>query len=222
MYKIETHLHLSEVSRCAHIRSDAMIRAYLNAGYHTVIVTDHLSPDTLERLGDIPWEDKTTIFLSGYYRAREEGRRLGVNVLMGAEVEFVGDPNHYLAYGISRKFLDAYPNLHKMNIQKFSEIARKNGILLIQAHPFRNNVCYPTPGYVDGIEVYNGNPRHNDFNQEAEKIALEHKLYMTSGSDAHQTEDIGVAGMISECEIKTMEAFIELIKSRKGSLIKGK
>ena len=220
MYKIETHLHSSEVSPCGHIRSDGMIRAYHRAGYHTVIVTDHFHRGTIDSLGDIPWEKKTTIFLTGYYRAREEGRKLGMNVLLGAEIEFVGEPNHYLAYGISKEFMDAYPNLHRMNIQEFSKIAQENGILLIQAHPFRDNKCYPTPEYVDGIEVYNGNPRHNDFDQEAKKIALEYNLYMTSGSDAHQMEDIGVAGMMSEHEIKTMEEFMELIKSGQGSMIK--
>ena len=52
------------------------------------------------------------------------------------------------------------------------------------------------------------------------KIALEYNLYMTSGSDAHRMEDIGVAGMMSEHEIKTMEEFMELIKSGQGGMMK--
>ena len=213
-------MHTADGSPCGHIRGNTLVRLYHEAGYHTVIITDHFHHDTIEPLGDIPWEEKTTIFLAGYYRAREEGRKLGLNVLLGAEIGFIGEPNHYLAYGISKEFLDAYPNLHRMKIEEFSKIAKENGILLIQAHPFRDNKCYPTPEYVDGIEVYNGNPRHNDFDQEAKKIALEYNLYMTSGSDAHRMEDIGVAGMMSEHEIKTMEEFMELIKSGQGGMMK--
>ena len=39
--------------------------------YKTVFVSDHLMQDWCDSLGDIPWADKMTIFLSGYYKAKK-------------------------------------------------------------------------------------------------------------------------------------------------------
>ena len=40
-YKYETHLHTSEVSKCAHNTGAEMARAYKKAGYTGIFVTDH-------------------------------------------------------------------------------------------------------------------------------------------------------------------------------------
>ena len=111
MFKTETHLHTAEVSRCGKKRAFQMIRAYKEAGYSTVFVTDHFQMNTLDALGDISWADKVTIFLSGYYAAKCEGEKIGVCVLPGAEICFGGeDPNHYLVYGLTKEFLLQYEN----------------------------------------------------------------------------------------------------------------
>lgn len=217
MYKIETHLHTAEVSRCSKLRADEMIRRYHEAGYSTVFVSDHFQPNSIDVLGDIPWEEKMAIFLSGYYKAKFEGDKLGVNVLPAVEFTF---SNHYLAYGITKKFLDSYPDIHKKTAAEFSKIAKENGIFVIQAHPYRDGKHRPTPELVDGIEIYNSNPRHEDHSELSEKLAKEHNLYVTAGSDAHRVEDIAGSGLISEWEIKTVDDFIALVKSGKAKIIK--
>ena len=131
MYKIETHLHTSEVSVCSQIRAEEMIKLYHQAEYSTIIVSDHFP---YRSLGKIPWEEQTAIFLSGYYKAKVAGRKYGMNVIPAAEITFAGSPNDYLAYGISKAFLDAYPYLHEMKIEEFAPIAKENNVLLIQAH----------------------------------------------------------------------------------------
>ena len=73
---------------------------------------------------------------------------------------------------------------------------------------------------VDGLEVHNSNPRHDDHEEITMAQALEHNLYQTGGSDAHRLDDYGLGGMISDTEIKTIDEFIELVKSRKAQLIK--
>ena len=40
-YKYETHLHTSEVSKCAYNTGAEMVRAYKKAGYTGIFVTDH-------------------------------------------------------------------------------------------------------------------------------------------------------------------------------------
>ena len=41
MYKIETHMHVSETSGCALLSAEEMIKRYAEAGYDTVFSTDH-------------------------------------------------------------------------------------------------------------------------------------------------------------------------------------
>ncbi len=221
MYKTEPHLHVAEVSPCSKIRAVEMVKLYHEAGYKTIFVSDHLKQVYFDKLGDIPWEDKTTIFLSGYYIAKEAGKKYDMNVLMSAEILFEGNPNHYLVYGIDKEFLDSYPDLCKMTVEEFYKIAKQHNVFVVQAHPFRDESCYPTPDSVDAMEIYNSNPRHKDFSEKSEKCAKEHSLYVTAGSDSHQLPDIGKGGILSETEIKTAEEFIALIKSGKAILYKG-
>lgn len=220
MFKTETHLHTAEVSRCGKKRAHEMIRAYKEAGYSTVFVSDHFQKNTLDTLGDIPWEEKISIFLSGYYHAKYEGELLGITVLPAMEVCFVDAPNHYLVYGITKEILSAYPELHTLGIARFVEIARENGLLLVQAHPHRDGVCYPTPQFVEGMEVYNSNPRHEDQSALSEAAAKEHGLFMIGGSDAHRDEDIALSGILTEERIETAEQFIRLVREGKNKIIR--
>ena len=221
MFKTETHLHTQEVSPCSHIRAKQMIRKYKEAGYSTVFVTDHFQSGTIDSYGDIPWTDKMSIFFAGYYIAKCEGEKIGINVLPGAEICFKDAPNHYLVYGITREFFDKYPELHTYGIDKFSKIAHENGLFIIQAHPHRDGKCFPTPEYVDGIEVYNSNPRHEDNSELSEQIVAAHGLSVIGGSDAHREEDLARGGIETEVEIKTAEDFINLVKLGNVNVIRG-
>ena len=145
-----------------------MVRQYKEAGYSTVFVSDHFQSNSLDVLGDIPWSDKITIFLSGYYKAKYEGETIGVNVLPAAEFCFADSKNHYLAYGITKEFLDTHPDLHKMPAAEFLKIAREAGIFIVHAHPYRDGKDGATPELVDAMEIYNSNPRHEDHSELSE------------------------------------------------------
>lgn len=219
MFKTETHLHTAEVSRCGKLRAFQMVRAYKEAGYSTLFITDHFQANTLDALGDIPWEEKISIFLSGYYSAKYEGDKLGVAVLPGAEVCFAGDVNHYLLFGLTKEFLVANENLHTYGIEKLREVTKKSGILIVQAHPHRDGGCVPVPDMVDGFEVYNSNPRHDDMSDKSFMAAAAHGLLMTGGSDAHRTEDIGGSGVLTKERIESAEQFIRLLRAGKCEVI---
>ena len=220
MYKVETHLHTSEGSRCGKLPAKEMIEYYHRAGYKTVFVTNHFASKQLDSWGDISWEEKMDRYLLGYRNAKEAGEALGMNVLLSAEFAFADSRRHYLAYGIDEAFLKAYPHLEKMSAADFWPIAQKHDLLVIQAHPFRDLSQTPTPGIVHGLEVVNPNPRHKPYDQFAEEIAMEFGLYRTSGSDAHRPEDVARGGMISREEIRTVEEFIQLVKNGTGELIR--
>ena len=72
MYKIETHLHVSEVSPCAKLTAAEMIKFYHEADYSTVFVSDHYKKVYFDKLCELPWEEKTERFLSGYRKAKHQ------------------------------------------------------------------------------------------------------------------------------------------------------
>lgn len=213
MFKTDPHVHTSDVSVCANLRSDLMIEAYAKAGYKTVVITEHLSKRFCDSLGNLPWEDKMTIFLSSYQRAKVKGEELGVNVILGAEISFENETGDFLVYGITKEFLAGCRDVCKMGIKAFSEYAHKNGVFIVQAHPYRDGVYSPIPEFVDGLEAYNTSPRHENHTEKTLQFAKENNLYITAGSDAHRTEDVGVAAIVTEFEIKTAEDYINAIKS---------
>lgn len=219
MFKAETHCHTREVSGCSRKSAKDMIKLYKEAGYSTVFISDHFQASSLDVLGEIPWNEKMTIFLSGYYRAKYEGDLLGITVLPAAEICFDDSANHYLAYGITKEFLDAHPNLHKMSSAEFLPIARAAGIFIVHAHPYRDGSQSATPELVDAIEIYNSNPRHEDHSELSKALAEKYGLPVTAGSDAHRDEDIACSGIETEEEIMTTSDFIRLVKERKIKII---
>jgi hypothetical protein len=165
-------------------------------------------------MGDeLSWEQKVDKFLEGYRLAKEAGEALGMNIILSAELRLQPLKNHYLLYGdgIDRDFLAARPDIFEMGIEEFSVYAKAHGITVVQAHPLRDGKCVPTPEYVDGLEVFNPNPRHENFTPQVLAVAKEHGLAITSGSDAHRYTDIAHGGVISEREIKTAADYVELL-----------
>ena len=221
MFKTETHLHTLEVSACSKKRARELVRLYKEAGYSTVFVTDHFQDNSLDVLGDIPWSDKITIFLSGYYKAKTEGEKIGLTVLPALEFCFADSKNHYLAYGITKEFLVAHPDIHKMSSKEVLPAARAEGIFIVHAHPFRDGNTGAAPELVDAIEVYNANPRHEDHSELSLELAKKHGLPITAGSDTHRDEDVARSGIITDEEIKSTEDYIRLVKAGRVKLIKG-
>ena len=214
MFKTEMHLHTKEVSLCAHVTAADMIARYHELGVSTVCVTDHYQSNTFGAMGDILWEEKADAFMRGYEEAKKAGDALGVCVLFGAEMAFASHPHrHYLVYGITREFLTEHPALHLGSLEDFRAMTKDMGVLIVQAHPYRDGKDLPTEDLIDGVEALNANPRHDDRNHLAEAFALSHGLCVTGGSDAHREEDIAYAGIETEEKIDSMDALIDALKN---------
>lgn len=213
IYAWETHAHTGEISPCGNVPAAELVERHIEAGYAGVVITNHLSRYGFTYVSDKSWEEQVNWFYHGFEMAKEAaGDRL--TVLFAAEINFNGDPNDYLVYGVTREFLLAHPDLLNMRFGDFSRLGRENGFLLIQAHPFRNGMRIVRPDELDGIEVCNGNPRHDSRNFIAASWAARYGLLTTSGSDYHQREDIGRGGIFTDQKIETMEDFIRVIRSR--------
>ena len=210
MYKYETHCHTSETSACGHLTAYETIKAYKKAGFSGVCITDHYRADVWEFLLEgITVKQKVHSYFSGIRAAREAGDEFGIDIIAGMELTFTEYPFDYLVYGITEDFLLENPFIFNLKKEQFGKIARENGFLFAQAHPFRPGVIAAGPDVIEGFEVLNGNPRHFSDNAGAYKYAKEQGFVMLSGSDCHQSEDIGIAGIILESRVTTANEFIK-------------
>lgn len=222
MYKIETHLHTKHTSKCGHLSARELAAAYKAAGFDAVIVTDHYNRTTFDFLGvDLsdPKTDKVKAFLTGYSLLKEEGEKQGLKIFKGAELRFDECENDYLFYGWRDGILADPEAVFRMGIAEFSKLARAEGAIIVQAHPYRDNCTPAIACYLDGMEVKNMNPRHDSRNERAFEYAAWYGLFGTAGSDCHQTTDIALTGILSEKIPDSDMAMARLLRSRRYTLI---
>ena len=213
MYKYEMHLHTMETSRCGHVRAADQVRTYHSLGYQGLCVTDHLHNSYIDLMDcHDDWQECIRRYLYGYHLAKEEGERLGMDVIFAVELRFPENDSDYLIYGIDEKWLYDHPYVCRMDHKSFFD-QFKDQVLIIHAHPYRNcdEVFYDC---VHGIEVVNCNPRHDSRNALALQLAKENpRLYRTVGSDAHQIGDEGRAAILVEERIRDSFALKDVISS---------
>lgn len=220
MYKTEPHLHTFPVSNCSQLRADELIRLYKEAGYDTVIISDHFArfhyEKMEERLGrKLSWEEYVDLFRTGYEAAKEAGDACGIRVLYSVELSL--GVNHFLLYGADKAFLLSRTDVFDLSVPEFYAHAKAHGVTVIQAHPLRDGKCTPYPDHADGFEVFNSHPRHNNHNDEVLAIAEWHpRLLRTVGSDAHRVEDIAGCAVLSDQPIESVEDYLELLRSGKA------
>jgi len=207
------HVHTSEVSPCGKVNASELVKLYKEAGYDGIVITDHYFDRYFDSLGWLSWEEKTDIYLSGYRKASEEGQRIGLEVIWGIELRFLENENDYLVYGLDETFLKNYKELYKLDLKNFRKLTCGMDILIYQAHPFRPWIVPVDPALLDGVEVFNGNPRHDNMNHKALSFAKKHNLKMISGSDFHRTDDVGRGGIIIPRKVKTSAELFKLLKN---------
>lgn len=220
MYKTETHLHTSESSRCGRLTAAEMVELYHEKGYSTIFISDHFT-SLYYTESALSWSEKVDRLYLGYEAARARADELGLIVLPSLELQLNRSPNHYLLYGADREYLYSRPSLFDMTAEELYADCKENGITVVQAHPYRDMKCYPTPDAVDAIEAINPNPRHDNHKDLAKALADEHNLPITSGSDAHRPEDIARGGVMTEERITSAEDYIEALLCRQLTLIGG-
>ena len=212
MYLTELHAHTREVSPCASQTAAEVADRYIAAGYSTVIVANHYCDYVMKDAGET-WDERYEHYLSGY-RAMKEHAGGRLNVVLGMELRFEENYNDYLIVGFDEKFLYTHPDLHKMKLKEFSALARENGILVIQAHPFRSYMQVTPVKYLDGIEVFNGHAEHQSRNQLAREFCRLYGLIPTSGSDFHDATSETSGGILTDVPITSQKQLAEILSSR--------
>ena len=164
--KIEMHVHTSEGSSCAKAEAQEIVKAYGEAGYDAIVITNHFDPLLLQEFGETD-EQKIERYLLGYRKAREAGKRYGVKVMFGVEIRLEPGVEDFLIYGIDEEFLFQNPNLCFLSQSEVFNRCHAYGAVFYQAHPFREPCVPQRPEYLDGVEY---NQRPNSGNQNGRKI----------------------------------------------------
>lgn len=214
-FKLDTHIHTYETSSCGKVEAIEAVHLYKESGYNGIAITDHYFREYFDSLESLSWEEKADIFLKGYRTALYEGKKIGLKVILGMEIRFEENINDYLIYGIDENFLKDYKELYNLGLEKFRNMTKNMGIVIFQAHPFRPTMIPTPPSLIDGIEVYNGNPRHDSQNPLARAYAEEHGLKMISGSDFHQLEDLARGGVILPEDVNDSFELAEMLTAGK-------
>ena len=221
MYLFDLHVHTAGVSRCAHLTAEETVDIYADLGYSGFCVTNHYSEDTLySDIQESTWEKRIAAYQRGYYQAKEYGAKRGLTVLFGMEMHLSDfERNEYLVYGLTADFVAANKDLWKYTLAEFREIANANNAMIFQAHPFRNNMVLSPAHLLDGIEAYNGNPRHNSRNDYAIMTAKTLGYGLVSGSDSHDPGDAGHGGVAFFENPKSEADLVRLLRSKHYALI---
>ena len=154
-YYLETHCHTKETSRCGKVPAERVVELYIKSGYSAIVITDHLNAHYHGNDSE-KWADRINSFLMGY-RAAKKAAGDKINILLGMELTFEKSKNDYLIYGLTEKLIFKYNNeninFRQMGIKTFSSFAKDHCLMVLQAHPFRNNMTIVRSEYLDGIEV---------------------------------------------------------------------
>lgn len=222
VFLYETHMHTSESSACAHNTGAEMARAYKEAGYTGIIVTDHFFYGNTAVNRRLPWSEWVEQFCLGYEHAREEGEKIGLQVFFGWEAGYHG--TEFLIYGLDKEWLLAHPEIKEASVEEQYTLVHEGGGIVSHAHPYREEDYIPEirlyPEYVDAVEGVNAmhssdvsNAHKNPlFNERALAYGREHNLPFTAGSDQHTTRMIG-GGMVFRRRLSDIHDFSRAVLS---------
>lgn len=225
MYLYETHVHSMNASLCAKCMPKELVRAYKEAGYTGLILTDHFVKGNTSVSRDLDWKKRMHMYYDAYLEAKEEGEKLDFDVFFGIEHHYEKG-KEILIYGITIEFLLEHPELETAPIEVYAKLVHENGGILIHAHPHRIR-DYIDPSFAprydvcDGIEVYNA-ADSLEINELAVKDAIGLKKIMTSGGDVHKVNDepkIGQAGMWFDRRLANAHAFVSALKNGDGQIV---
>ena len=149
MSLFEIHCHTGDVSNCGWVDAKRVVQMHKDAGFEGICITDHFHEPYFRQHNELTAKEAIDKYLEGYRSAKAEGDKIGLKVFLGMEIRFPENFNDYLVYGVTEDLLYDNPYMYKMSLEMFSGMSRNNGLLLIQAHPFRDNMTRVNPIFLE-------------------------------------------------------------------------
>ena len=218
-YKTELHCHTAEVSDCATASAEWVVNKYIENGYDTLFITNHLSRFTFEDgkkqkyNGSADWNEKMDFYFEGFRLVRDIARERNLNILLGVELRSNTDENDYLIHGLDEEFYRNFPDILDAPLKQVIGRVHEAGGLFFQPHPFRNSITIKKPAMLDGIEAFNGHIGHDSRNDIANLWADKYGLIKLSGSDMHHEIHTPNGGILTDVPITSEKQLVEILKS---------
>ena len=217
MYKYETHLHTSPVSKCARANVRETLEFYKSLGYEGVFLTNHFLDGNINVDRNLPYEERIEFYFSDYEEALALSDEIGIKVFLGVEISYAG--TDFLIYGLDKQWFLEHPEIMQMPKKQELAFLMETGALVLQAHPFRESGHIDHirlfPRSVHGVEIINSS-RPDFENDLARQYADNYGLLYFAGSDNHiGSKHARLAGVATETPIVDENDFIERVKSGK-------
>ena len=190
MFRLDLHVHTKYSSKDCSCSVVEAVKAAKAAGLKGIAITDHDS-------------------ICGH----AEAAKLSIKeFLVIPSIEVSSRDGHILGLGISELIPRNLP------AAKTVDLIRRQGGIAIAAHPFglARKIGSVYKARFDAIEVFNSRA-YFVSNGLARRFAERNRLPMTAGSDAHHPDEIGLAGVAMNCELK-METVLKTITEGKTSI----
>lgn len=216
-YLYDTHVHTKESSKCGETCAADIVARYKSLGYDGICITDHIHTSGFNWLGGATYDEQVENWLKGY-RTAKAFEDENFTVILGMELRFKENDNDYLVFGFDEDFLHSMDLANIETLEDFAPIAKKNNLVVIQAHPFREGMTVKNPDLVDGFEVYNGHGGHDSRNPIARAWAERFSKLMTSGSDFHYVSEKEHGGIYFEERLLTSRQVADAILKKNYTL----
>lgn len=225
-YKYQLHVHTWPCSMCGRMSPSELCEALKDGGYQGTVITNHFyhGNSGIDRGDSTSWEQFVEAYERDYLECVREAEKYDLDIIFGIE-ESVKPGIEILCYGITPRVLYENPQLRNCKIDEVIRVMRENGVVIIQAHPFREASYIPAPGhlpieYIDGVEIYNRGNATEQMNERALAFAEEHPhLLRTSSADAHTTDRVCIGGIMVSKRIKSSLELAQVLRNREYELI---
>lgn len=215
MYKYETHLHSSPVSKCGRYSVRDNMECYKEMGYDGIFLTNHFLDANIGGDRTLPYDEQIEFFFTDIEEGERIADEIGIKFFWGIETSYLG--TDFLIYGLSKKWYLDHPEIMELPRKEVLTMMESDGALIVHAHPFREASYIDHirlfPYHVHAVEIDNcGNkPFQNDM---ARLYADTYKLHHFAGSDNHFARfSPRYAGVEFDGPIKSIEDFIEKVKN---------
>lgn len=215
MYRYETHVHTSPVSKCARATVRETVEFYRALDYDGIIITNHFLDSNINIDPDTPYKKKLDFYYADADEAAALGKELGLQVFCGEELSYGG--TDFLIYGLDRRFYYEHPEIMGMNKRTELELLKAAGAFISQAHPYREaryiDHIRLYPRSVHAVETMNAN-RTELENRMADAYADAYGLLKTAGTDNHLAgRQKKLAGMECPYRLSSCADFVQAVKN---------
>ena len=220
MYKYETHLHTSPVSKCAIASVRESLEFYKSLGYDGVFITNHFIQGNMTKPEGASYEELIEFYFSDYEAGLAMSEEIGIKVFPAVEISHGG--TDFLIFGLDKAWYLSHPEILTMKFSDELRFMRESGAFISQAHPFREagyiDHIRLFPRCVDAVEVINAS--QSEFvNKMAVHYAEAYGLLKTAGRDNHTgASKKTLAGLEFAEPVTDVFDFIERVRGGEGEV----